>query len=194
VKTLRPLLMIGLFTVLAACARTPAARYYVLAGPDSAVSAAERTGPLIGLGPVSLPSYLDRPQIVTRAGDNRLELAPRQRWAEPFAESFRRALFEQVAAARPDVRLLNYPWKSSLPLAARVTLDVQRFDRGSDGAVVLLARWSVASDKDGAAPAQRASRIAVPVSAKADDYDALVAAHAQAVAQLAKEIAAALAP
>jgi uncharacterized lipoprotein YmbA len=75
-----------------------------------------------------------------------------------------------------------------------VTLDVQRFDRGSDGAVVLLARWSVASDKDGAAPAQRASRVAVPVSAKADDYDALVAAHAQAVAQLAKEIAAALAP
>jgi uncharacterized lipoprotein YmbA len=71
---------------------------------------------------------------------------------------------------------------------------VQRFDRGSDGAVVLLARWSVASDKDGAALAQRASRIAVPVSVKADDYDALVAAHAQAVAQLAREIAAALAP
>ncbi|MDH4383624.1 MAG: PqiC family protein [Gammaproteobacteria bacterium] len=192
-KIARPLLMLGLVALLSACARTPAARYYVLAGPDAAV-AGERTGPLIGLGPVNLPSYLDRPQIVTRAGDNRLELAPRERWAEPFAESFRRALFEQVAAARPDVRLLNFPWKSSLPLAARVTLDVQRFDRGSDGAVVLLARWSVASDKDSAAPAQRASRIAVPVSAKADDYDALVAAHAQAVAQLAKEIAAALAP
>ena len=132
-KIARPLLMIGLVGLLSACARTPAARYYVLAGPDAAV-AGERTGPLIGLGPVNLPSYLDRPQIVTRAGDSRLELATTQRWAEPFAESFRRALFDQLAAARPDVRLLNYPWKSTAPLAAASSPSTGGASRGLSSA------------------------------------------------------------
>lgn len=192
--TLRAVVVgLAVLLTLAGCARTPPAQYYVLAAPAGETALAPRTGALVGLGPISLPGYLDRPQIVTRSSANRLEVAPSRRWAEPFAESFKRALYEQLAALRPELRFLNYPWKASPPVAARIVLDVQRFDRGSDGAVTLLARWSVASDGE-SAPAQRASRISVPVAGKADDFDALVAAHGQALALLAKDLAGALAP
>jgi uncharacterized lipoprotein YmbA len=76
----------------------------------------------------------------------------------------------------------------------RVSLDVQRFDRGTDGAVVLEARWSVASGPDSADAVQHLSHISVPQAGKAEDYDTLVAAHGAAIAKLAAEIAAALAP
>ena len=190
---LRAVVSLGVLLALAGCTRTPPAQYYVLAAPAGESALAPRTGALIGLGPIGLPGYLDRPQIVTRSSENRLELAASRRWAEPFEESFKRALYEQLAALRPELRFLHYPWKASPPVTARIVLDVQRFDRGSDGAVTLLARWSVASGTE-AAPAQRASRISVPVAGKADDYDALVAAHGQAIALLAKDIAGAVAP
>lgn len=190
---LRAVVSLGVLLALAGCTRTPPAQYYVLAAPAGETALAPRNGALVGLGPISLPGYLDRPQIVTRSGENRLDLAASRRWAEPFEESFKRALYEQLAALRPELRFLHYPWKASPPVAARIVLDVQRFDRGSDGAVTLLARWSVASGTE-AAPAQRASRISVPVAGKADDFDALVAAHGQAIALLAKDIAGALAP
>ena len=41
----------------------------------------------LGVGPVTLPSYLDRPQIVTRLESNRLDMAEFEQWAEPLQES-----------------------------------------------------------------------------------------------------------
>ena len=57
---------------LGACASTPS-RFYILntipASETIPATAAER-GPVIGVGSVTFPKYLDRPQIVTRAGRN----------------------------------------------------------------------------------------------------------------------------
>lgn len=188
-KFVLPLLLLA----LTACSHSPPQRYYVLPGAGSEVPAGERHGALVGLGPVTLPAYLDRPQIVTRATDNRLDLASSHRWAEPFADSFRRALSLQLAKALPDARLLEFPWKQGLPVGKRLALDVQRFDRGADGAVVLDARWSVADGPNGANLIQRVSHLSVPQTGKADDYDTLVAAYGAAIAKLAGEIAAELA-
>jgi uncharacterized lipoprotein YmbA len=189
----RLVLLPVLLLALAACSHSPPQRYYVLPGPAATPATLERNGPLIGLGPVNLPAYLDRPQIVTRASDSRLDLASGQRWAEPFADSFRRALQAQLANAVPSIRVLAYPWKPSLPIARRISVEVLRFDRGADGAVVLTANWSVASGGDIEEAVQHTSQISVPQAGKAEDYDRLVAAHGEAIAALARAIAAALA-
>src|SRR5262245_19194049 len=43
------------------------------------------SGPVsIGVGPVIMPGYLDRTQIVTRSGPDRVKLASFHRWAEPL--------------------------------------------------------------------------------------------------------------
>src|SRR5262249_14257463 len=41
------------------------------------------SSPTIGLGPIKLPEHLDRDEMVTRMGPNRLELSDKDRWAEP---------------------------------------------------------------------------------------------------------------
>ena len=181
-------LALALLLFGAGCARTPAARYYVLDAPNGTVVAGERTGPLLGLGPITLPGYLDRPQIVTRSSDSQLQLLGQARWAEPFAESFERLLRARVAAALPNARVIGMPWKASSAPEKRVTVQVERCDRGADGNLVLVARWTVTVGEQ-AGGSQHVSNVAVPASA---DTSALVAAHAEAIARLAAEIAGAL--
>src|SRR5215475_4363631 len=64
----RNLLTLGLLLlVLAGCANTPPTQFYILPTLASADSAAANRDLTIGVGPVTLPPYLDRPQIVTNA-------------------------------------------------------------------------------------------------------------------------------
>ena len=186
--TARCCLALALLLLATGCARTPLARYYVLDAPASTVVAGERTGPLVGLGPVTLPGYLDRPQIVTRSSDQQLKLLPQDRWAEPFAESFERLLRARLAESLPNARVVGMPWKASSTPTRRVALQVERVDRGADGNLVLLARWTIADGEQPAAT-QHVSNIVVPAGT---DTASLVAAHTAAIGTLAAEMAAAL--
>ena len=71
--------MIGAVGLLAAgCAQTPPSNFSTLSSlrsDDTQGSGADPEGPTIALGPVKLPQYLDRPQIVTRSSPNRVHLA-----------------------------------------------------------------------------------------------------------------------
>jgi hypothetical protein len=59
-------------------------------------SAAER-GPAIGVGPVTLPGYLDRREIVTRRGRDEIELGEFDLWSEPLKDGATRVLGEDLA-------------------------------------------------------------------------------------------------
>jgi uncharacterized lipoprotein YmbA len=179
--------------LLGGCGSTPAAKYYMLsAARDSApaAGAAVLGNKVIGLGPVVLPEYLDRPQIVIRASSNRLELTDGHRWAEPLADNFSSVLQENLSAMLGTDRILSYSSGQSGRSDYQIIVHVIRFDGGADGIVSLVARWSVVA-RDGTLllPARRSS---FDVTPSGTDIEALVAAQSEAVAQLSREIAAAL--
>src|SRR5437879_2194311 len=68
--------------------RADPAKFYLLtptADPPSVQTAAVQSsagGFTLGLGPVKLPPYLDRPEVVTRSAPNRLDLSKTDRWGE----------------------------------------------------------------------------------------------------------------
>jgi len=75
-------------TVLGGCASTEPSRFYILhslsgSEAETQIAAAEN-GVAIGIGPIELPEYLDRPQIVTRLSKNELQLAEFDQWVEPL--------------------------------------------------------------------------------------------------------------
>ena len=91
----------------------------------------------VGVGPVTLPPYLDRPQLVTRAG-NRAVLAEFDSWPSclgMFARSSRRT----QPLGTDDV--LTLPQRRALALDYQVEVDVTRFDVDTGGNAVLDARW-----------------------------------------------------
>jgi uncharacterized lipoprotein YmbA len=56
--------------------------------------------PVLGVGPVRLPAYLDRREIVTRAGPARLEVASVDHWAAPLDVLFTSVLAEDAGRKR----------------------------------------------------------------------------------------------
>ena len=80
-----PLRSCLLLTALAGCAPGQPTRHYTLStASEPAAAPRSGQGPVIGLGPLTLPQYLDRADIVTRAGANQMRLGEFSQWAEPL--------------------------------------------------------------------------------------------------------------
>jgi uncharacterized lipoprotein YmbA len=105
---------------LAACASSPASRFYTLGAggavqspttstssaasttsTTSTTSTAQRaTSPafLIEVPPVDVPSQVARNQLVVQTGNARVDVLEQERWASPPADESRRALSGDLAA------------------------------------------------------------------------------------------------
>src|SRR5215510_6709686 len=81
---------------LGACASMPSRFYILNTLPAQVPAAAAERGPVIGVGPITMPKYLDRPEIVTRASQNQLTFGQFDRWAEPLQDNVFRVLAENL--------------------------------------------------------------------------------------------------
>jgi len=161
-------------------------------GESSGAVSAER-GIAIAVGPVAIPDYLDRPQILTRSGPRELKLAEFDRWAGSFEQDVSRVLTENLSGllAPDNVTVLRWGGDAyPFPAKYRVGVDVTRFEGTIGESVVLAARWSVSREEDGKILSARESTVKEPVEGQ--DYDALVEAMSRALAGLSREVAAAI--
>ena len=144
----------------------------------------------IGVGPMELPDYLDRPQIVTQLGPNEYKLAPFDNWSEPLKDNVRDVLAENLALLIPTERIALFPWKRDRQINYQVTVRVIRFDRSVDGDSVLTARWRLLDGDGKAELVVRTKTYTVPPNGP--DYSATVAAMNQTLAELSRDIATAI--
>jgi uncharacterized lipoprotein YmbA len=98
----------------------------------------------VGLGPVTVPGYLDRLQLVTRLSDNQLEVSETERWAEPLAEGITRTLQENLAAQLPGSTYVHYPWYADEAPDFALQLELRRFEGDGVGLATLEGTWSLA--------------------------------------------------
>ena len=176
--------------LLASCSTTPAVKYYTLNSfsemqPDISQTVSDTTL-AIGVGPVEFPKFLDRPQIVTRKSQHRVEVSEFHRWAGSFSEDFLRVLAKNISMLRPADRVAAYPWTDPFSPTFRIPLTVEQFDGRFGGGVVLNVTWSVWNQKDANGPVIKHTRIKEAVST--EDYDALVAAQSRAIGTLSRAI------
>jgi uncharacterized protein len=189
------LALMGMSLGLNACfGAAPSVSYYTLdpllvAAP--AVPPAGHQRPMrVGVGPVSLPTYLQRAQIVTRSGEHMLAVNDFHRWAGPLDEEIMRVLVVSVAAALPQAEVQPYPWGRRYAPTHQVQLTVQRFDGAAGAAVHLRGIWHLACPSDLSRNRGQAFDISEPVNGV--EMAALVAAQNRALATLAEEIVAVL--
>jgi len=96
---------------------------------------------------------------------------------------------EQLAAALGTPLVYAYPQLAVADPAFRVTLNVQRFDATRGVAVDDELLWTVRRVADGQLRSGRSGGRAVPADAS---YDALAAAHVEALAMVSGDIARAI--
>ena len=179
-----------LIFLLVACSSTPATKFYKL----NSLPSGQQENPVlfpgddiaIGVGPVELPEYLDRPQIVTRKSQNQLEISEFHRWAASFPNDFSRVLAKNISTLLPTNRVEIYPWADSFSPIYQVKLEVEQFDGQLGERVYLRVIWAVVGQKGNNELLVRKTRIEEPVLT--DDYEGLVAAQSNALETLSREI------
>jgi uncharacterized lipoprotein YmbA len=181
--------LIGLALSTGCAWRSAPVRFYVLAGAPPSTATASSTeleqGPTVGVGPVTLPRYLERANIVTRRGAE-VDVAEFDRWAEPLSESMPRAIAADLATLLGTERIAVFPWSGAWTIDHQVVVDVLRFDGTSGGDVLLEARWRVLGAKKKELEL-RYSVVREPTGEAG--YPALVAAMSRSVGVLSREIA-----
>jgi uncharacterized lipoprotein YmbA len=168
--------------------REDTSAFFLLSPTPSRISAVTPIDIALGLGPIELPAYLDRSQIVVRLSDNQVALSDSDRWAEPLAANLQRTLEENLAALLPGASFVDYPWYAAEAPDHAVAITFRRFEADATGAVVLDATWELTPS--GAPGEARATRI--DEAATGPDREAAVAAQSRALTRLAEEIAAAV--
>jgi uncharacterized protein len=184
----------ALLLIMTGCAGTPNSRFYLLESLSGA-PAPRGMAPLspavtIGLGPVTLPDYLDRPQILTRTHQNVVLLAEFDRWAEPLSSNVSRTLAENLIFLLHNDSVAPYPWPGSIDVTYQVLVDVYRFDGILGEKVWLDAQWSVQGKKGKNVLLQKRTTLVEPVDGPS--FGDLVSAQSRALGSLGREIASAL--
>ena len=155
------------------------------------VSSVDATDLRLGIGRITLPEFLNRPQIVTRPSANKVRMADFSQWAEPLEKSIPRVLSENLARLTGTDQVSVYPWPTPMEIDLRAEIVVIRFEGDSDGEVSLVARWRlVRPNRSEAHPLQSSS---YAESAADGSTEALIAAMSRALASLSRDIASAIA-
>jgi uncharacterized protein len=141
----------------------------------------------LGIGPIKLPSYLDRQELIVRSAQNRFEVSENDRWAEPLQENFSRVLSENLALLLDTDLIVIYPWSPANRPRYHVEIEVLRLEANSERNGQLFARWSVLDGADKKVAVVKESR--VTRNAKDKSTDGSVAALSEAVGELSREIA-----
>ncbi|MRR57282.1 MAG: membrane integrity-associated transporter subunit PqiC [Deltaproteobacteria bacterium] len=184
-----------MIAVLGGCFGTsPSARFYTLTPRESrGISAVEGLDMVVRVGPVSIPSYIDRRQIVTRNGRNQIEIAEYERWGGPIDDEILRLLVNNLSGSTATKGISVVPWRSVTMADAatiyRIPVSIDRFDGVPGESVLLSAFWAVVSIKDKQENVLVARQSMIREAVDGKGYDALVAAMGRAVERLGNEIA-----
>lgn len=181
--------------MLAGCAgSSQPATFYMLRCLDSYPAAISTTAGeqrlSVLVGPITLPGYLDRTQIIMVAGKNEMAVDEFNRWAESLQESFYRVLREDLSSLLNTPEVYGHDRSVSISADYQVVIDVTRFDSVQGEEALLTAFWTV-SGKDGSAPSiRRKSTFRFPVSASG--LPGIIDAQNQTLNAFSREIASAI--
>lgn len=186
-KYFQRLLALAFAAVFAAgCASAPA-RFYTL-NATAKSDGASAANYAVAVGPVAIPAEVDRPQFTLQIAPNRVAVDEFHRWAAPLNEDIARVIAGDLAT------LLGTPRVAAGSLAGfnpdyRVALEIQKFETAPGKLVQIAAVWVVRKSAGGVSLSGRTTA-REPVTA--DTFEALAAAHSRALAQVSRDLAAAI--
>ena len=172
---------------------TPPAQFFTLTPEIAESERGSVSVPVntIGVGPIDLPRYLMRPQMVSRAENNRLIIDEFARWGDSLDLQLGRTVTQNLTDLCGDTLVLPFPWRTDFEPNLRVIGDVTRFDVDDGGTVRFDVRWAVTDVATHQALSIHDSNYVG--SADPSDPSSIAAGMSKVLAQFSREAAAALA-
>jgi len=180
---------------LAGCLGTSRpSRFYTLAPlqiRDGSGSTA--TDATLAIGPVEIPDYVARQQIVTRTGTNELVVAEFDRWGSSLDSEISGSLVATLRDRLESQQIAVAPWRSAIfsgvGVTYRAAVSISRFDGIPGQSVVLQGRWELIAQSSGKKESLGVREATVTEKIDASGYDALVAAMQRALVRFGQQMA-----
>ena len=171
---------------------TTTTKLYVLNPLDSGASLVSKTdlkdSLSVEIASLRLPQYLERPQIVTRSGENRLEREEYHRWGGNLKKNMIRVLTKNLSQLLATPNIAIAPHRPPARPDFRVELEVMQFERVSDGQVKFSAQWRLSRGKDLKPLSTRITELASPALPTGSDMEHTVSAMSALIGELSKII------
>lgn len=181
------LLLLGL---LAGCGSSPPINYYVLSAHKGTAPAGKT--PSLGVGPIAIPEYLNRDNLVTNRQGNTLVVAASDRWAEPLADGVQRVLAVNLAGLLNTQSIRLYPWHQQQALDYGIRVNLLSLDAGA-GEATLAAEWVVYRPENKEVVVRRLSRLREPLVNGATESEQIAATYSALLFKLSELITVAIA-
>jgi uncharacterized lipoprotein YmbA len=187
-------LFIAITLILASgCAVTPSTHFYLveaLTQPSPLAPAEIQKKRLLGVGPLAMPAFLDRQQIVTRTEHNTVRISEFHQWASPLKDNVMEVLRHNLAILQPNDIIRSYPWSAFGRVDYHIVIDITRFDTYPGQSANFEANWAIRNDKTQALVTNGQSRIEQKLTGTS--YAATVQALSQILDTFSHELSLAL--
>ncbi|MDD4183719.1 MAG: PqiC family protein [Candidatus Omnitrophica bacterium] len=125
---------------------SPNPRFYTLYASDKEKNSQEFNIPantIIGIGPVRIPEYLNRPQIVTNNKDKTIFFDEFNRWAESLDFALARLINNDLTLIIPKTSLQMFPWDLTIAVKYQVIVDVVQLENNLNHDLLFVTQWSI---------------------------------------------------
>lgn len=189
-RSVSPFGIVILALLLSGCMRDSKPVQFYMLNADSGISGATQVlaaaqDTVIGLGPIRIPEYLNRPQMIVAITENQYRLAEDHRWAERLDQNISLALFKALPGQLGTDKIVRYPWPQRQAIDYQVGIDILEFNVDANGQSLLIAQWFI-KRKDKPTIDKR-SVYQFPASTA--DHEVMVKAQSQCLTKLGQEIA-----
>jgi uncharacterized lipoprotein YmbA len=176
---------------LLSCTSYQHTTYYLLTAiePTDSILEIKSNKPLMRIlvKNIKFPDYLDRPQMVLRDNDYKLELNEYHRWAEPLKDDFTRVFIENLNTRIMPNLANNYAGLEGVKPSHKLSIEVLRMDVNTNNQVILKTKWNLSSAKNNGLVITHKGEFTIPVNNKS--HESAVEAQSKAIALFADQIA-----
>jgi len=187
IRTIRYLVAFCL-VILAGCGSSPPVQYYALETMDNRVAVDAEGSPILAVGALRMPEYLNRSQMVMQGSGAEIIVDDFNRWAEPLTDSIHRVVASNLDVLLESAVVVPYPSSAVLDIDYRLIGRFDRFTADQDGLVVLDAQWGIADSTGVVQLSPRRVRFESQAT-RPDDPGSIAQAMSNVLAQFCRDIA-----
>jgi len=171
--------------LLASCAAHPDRFYGLSTLPGAALPPAAGYATRVLLS-TSIPSVVDRRELIVDAPDDRILVLEHERWAAPLSDLVNQTLARDIEQRRADVLVADRAFDQAGVKPVRIKVEIVRMSARRGGQATMEAHWRI---EDAAAQLDLLGGASFSSPIEGDDYASIARAFSLCLASLADRLA-----
>lgn len=134
--------LIVLGFILVACTRSKEPQYYLLnpiSLPNKQIT--HYNNLYLGIDDITIPAYLEKPQVMISYSPNRVELEEYHQWAGTLDKNIKSVISTNLASLLPGAIVETSPWNAKFKPNYQLQIDIEQFSIDMQGNSILRAEF-----------------------------------------------------